>query len=307
MHEPFEEFEEARSSLERAILLDPQFADAYAALAYLWINRGGHGGDLERDIVLKEATALIDKAQQIDNSSLLMHTVKATLSLYYKWDFLTVEKELRTFELLAPSNTDLISVFSDYLLATGNLKEALKLSDNAFKQNKSSFNWVQISLAYYYNNERENAYETISTAWHLFPGDGLIFTNTIRIFNYLEKYNKTIEFFEKNTTETSPVNLISYHLGHMGVAYNKTGNKEKTYSYLNELISRSKESPVGSPSFFAAAIYTSLGQNEKALESLDKAYSDHEVEMYWLKVEPFFKPLHGDPRFENILRKIGFN
>ena len=304
MHEPFEE---ARSSLERAILLDPQFADAYAALAYLWINRGGHGGELERDIVLKEATPLIDKAQQIDNNSLLMHTTKATLSMYYKWDFHTVQKELETCELLAPSSSDLNYVFSDYLLATGNFKEALKISDNAFKLNKSMFNFVQVSLAYYHNNEPEQAYETISTAWHLSPGDGFIFTNTIRIFNYLEKYNETIEFFERNTTETSPENLIPYHLGHLGVAYNKAGNKEKSYSYLNELISRSKISPVGSPSFFAAAIYTSLGQNEKALESLDKAFSDHEVEMYWLKVEPLFKPLHGDSRFENILRKIGFN
>jgi TolB-like protein len=300
-------FEQSKSNLERAISLDPQFADAYATMANLWIGHGGHGGELERDIVVKEATLSIDKAQQLDNNSLLMHMAKATLNLYYKWDFQTVQKELETFEELAPSNSDLINVFSDYLLATGNFKEALKLSDNAFKQNKSSNNWVQISLAYYHNNEGENAYKTISSAWNLFPGDGFIFTNTIRIFNYLEKYNETIEFFEKNSTEKSPKNLIPYHLGHMGVAYSKAGNKEMTYSYLNELISRSKKSPVGSPSFFAAAIYTSLGQTEKALESLDKAFRDHEVEMYWLKVEPLFSPLHGDPRFVNILKKIGFN
>jgi len=299
-------FEQSNSNLERAISLDPQYADAYATLAFLWIGQGGHGGNLERDIVLKKVTPLIDKAQQLDKNSLLMHNFKATLNLYYNWDFQTVQKELETFELLAPSNSDLINVFSDYLLATGNFKEAVKLSENAFKQNKSSYNWVQTSLAYYYYNERENAYKTISSAWNLFPGDPFIFTNTIRIFNYLEKYNETIEFFEKNTAETSPENLIPYHLGHMGVAYNKSGNKEKTYSYLNELNKRSKKSPVGSPSFFAAAIYVSLGQNDKALESLDKAFSEHEVEMYWLKVEPLFKPLHGNPRFENILKKIGF-
>ena len=90
-----------------------------------------------------------------------MHTAKIRVSLYYKWDFLTVEKELRTFALLAPSDPDLIVAFTDYLLATGNFKEALKLSDDAFKQNKSMFNFVQLSLAYYHNNEPENAYEKI--------------------------------------------------------------------------------------------------------------------------------------------------
>ncbi len=63
---------------------------------------------------------------------------------------------------------------------------------------------------------------------------------------------------------------------------------------------------MGSPSFFAAAIYTAEGENDKAIQLLEKGYSNHEVEMYWLKVEPLFRPLHGDPRFENLLAKIGF-
>jgi tetratricopeptide (TPR) repeat protein len=298
--------EQTRSKAEKAISLDPKYADAYAAMALSWIYQGGHGGDIPRDSILVKAEPLIEKAQQLDKNSLLMHMANVNLNLYYKWDFSTVEKELETFKSLSPSNSDLNDVFSDYLLATGQFKEANKLSVYAFRQNKSMLNWVQIALVYYFNNEPEKAYKKISSAWHLFPGDEFIFTNTIRIFNYLEKYDKTIEFFERNSPVTSPQNLIPYHLGHMGVAYNNAGNSEKTNSYLNELVLRCKKSPVGSPSFFAAAIYTFLGQKDNAIEYLEKAFSDHEVEMYWLKVEPLFKDLHGDPRFENILQKIGF-
>jgi hypothetical protein len=39
---------------------------------------------------------------------------------------------------------------------------------------------------------------------------------------------------------------------------------------------------------------------------LQKAYADREVDMVWLKVDPLFRQLHGDPRFENLLQKIGF-
>jgi thiamine kinase-like enzyme len=53
-------------------------------------------------------------------------------------------------------------------------------------------------------------------------------------------------------------------------------------------------------------IYSATGQTERAFQWLHKAYNDHEVEMYWLKVEPLFKPLHNDPRFQNLLKKIGF-
>jgi hypothetical protein len=93
----------------------------------------------------------------------------------------------------------------------------------------------------------------------------------------------------------------------VGIACYKSGDLTISDSFLNELLSKSKKSPAGSPSFYAAGIYTVMGENDKAILSLEKAFDDHEVEMYWLKVEPFFQSLHGDPRFENILKKIGFN
>ena len=120
----------------------------------------------------------------------------------------------------------------------------------------------------------------------------------------MAKYDKAIELFEKGTGKQLN-DLIPFYLGHMGIAYFKTGKKSKSITYLNELLIRSRKSPVGSPSFFAAAMYTAMGENDKAFQLLEKAYTDHEVEMYWLKVEPLFRPLHGDPRFENLLIKIG--
>jgi thiamine kinase-like enzyme len=92
----------------------------------------------------------------------------------------------------------------------------------------------------------------------------------------------------------------------LGIAYFKTGRKSQSNAFLNELSSKSIKPSVGSPSYFAATVYTAMDQTDKALQSLQKAYTDHEVEMTWLKVDPLFKPLHGDPRFENLLRKVGF-
>jgi hypothetical protein len=49
------------------------------------------------------------------------------------------------------------------------------------------------------------------------------------------------------------------------------------------------------------------GDHEAAFNWLDKAIADKEVELYWLKVEPPFKPLYEDPRWDRLIDKMGFN
>ena len=68
----------------------------------------------------------------------------------------------------------------------------------------------------------------------------------------------------------------------------------------------SQESSVGSPAFYLSMLYAQMGETDLAFEWLDKAYQDHEVEMVWLKVEPPFDPLRSDPRWQEMLDKVGF-
>jgi len=75
---------------------------------------------------------------------------------------------------------------------------------------------------------------------------------------------------------------------------------------LQEIKALSEESSRGSPSFYVARVYAQRGEINTAFEWLEKAYQDHEVEMYWLKVEPPFKPLRNDPRWQDLLDKVGF-
>jgi hypothetical protein len=86
----------------------------------------------------------------------------------------------------------------------------------------------------------------------------------------------------------------------------KTGQKEKSEKIVEEIKLKSKKSPVGSPSFYIAAVYTASGQKSIALQWLEKGYMDHELEMYWLKAEPLFKFLQDEPKFKELLKKIGF-
>jgi tetratricopeptide (TPR) repeat protein len=120
----------------------------------------------------------------------------------------------------------------------------------------------------------------------------------------LGEYEKAIKLFEKELS-TKDLNVLQAEiLGPIGVAYYKTGNKSKSMMILNELLSRNKNFARNEAFFSAAQIDVAMGEKDKALFNLNKAYIRHEISMVWLKVDPTFKELHGDPRFENLLLKI---
>jgi tetratricopeptide (TPR) repeat protein len=128
----------------------------------------------------------------------------------------------------------------------------------------------------------------------------------MRIYATLGKYDKVLELFDKNLAGKPIGDLSDCFLGYLGIARYKTGKLNESSVFLNELISRGVNHAHGSPSYFAAEVYTAMDQKEKALQSLQKAFTDHEVEMVWLKVDPLFLPLNKDPRFQKLLSDIGF-
>jgi len=164
-----------------------------------------------------------------------------------------------------------------------------------------------MALAYCYSGQREKALETVDTYLNIFQIDNFMLFNSMRIYISLGKNEKVIELFDKNLSNKSINDLSDSFLGYLGIAYFKTGKKEQSSAFLDVLAAKTLKPAVGSPYYYEAAIFTGMGETEKALQSLQKAYSDHEVEMTWLKVDPLFLSLHDDQRFESLLRNVGFH
>jgi hypothetical protein len=85
--------------------------------------------------------------------------------------------------------------------------------------------------------------------------------------------------------------------------YAMSGRKAEAHKVLAELQSLSEHSYV--PATDTALIYAGLGEKDKSFAQLDKAYEEHSFTLSNLKVEPRFDPLHSDPRFADLLRRIG--
>jgi tetratricopeptide (TPR) repeat protein len=94
-------------------------------------------------------------------------------------------------------------------------------------------------------------------------------------------------------------------LAWLAVSYYKSGNKLKAQEILNEMEKMVTEKKMNTAVHLAAA-YSFIGEKEKALNMLDKAYELRDMDMIWLKEYPHFKPIHNEPRYKEMLKKVGF-
>jgi TolB-like protein len=297
-------FDQGMQMLERAIFLDPGFADAYAEMAFrrMWYM----GDTLSREQILAKVEPLLFKAMELDNNSIMAHSTLAEVKMWYYWDLETVEKELQIVRQLNPSNTEILSRFYIYLWRVGKAQEVYTICKYNFEQNKTTaYSWIFMAAAYSNIGEKEEALETIETALRLFPHRDYVIRNAARIFAEKGEYEKAINLFEKELSAIDLHNLQAEILAPVGIAYYKTGNKIKATKILNELLSRNRNFARNEASFSAAQIYVVMGEKDLALQCLEHSFTRHEMSMVNLKMDPFFKALHGDPRFENLLLKIG--
>jgi tetratricopeptide (TPR) repeat protein len=264
------------------------------------------GDTLSREQILEKVEPLLTKALQLNFNSIVAHNTLAEIRFWYYWDLETVEKEYQIVRQLNPSNSDAFFGFKYYLWRVGKAQEAYTICKDNFEQNKTTaYAWIFMANAYSEIGEKEKTLETIETAVRIFPHKDYLIRNADRIFVELGEYKKAITLFEKELSTRDLHVLQAEILAPVGIAYYKTGNKSKSTEILNELLSRNRNFARNEASFSAAQIYAAMGEKDKALLNLDKAYIRREMSMVYLKMDPLFKALHGDPRFENLLLKIG--
>jgi len=85
--------------------------------------------------------------------------------------------------------------------------------------------------------------------------------------------------------------------------YGRTGQADRARAALAKLEEWNRRQPVDAAAFVAP--YIALGDKDRAFFWLEKAYAQHSNAMTWLKVGPMFDPLRSDPRFQDLMRRVG--
>ncbi len=294
-------FAKAIELLEKAIQLDPEFADAFLGERKSTFTFTGISQVKSAKQAVEIGKPYYDKALEIDPDNIQAHIYLAHSYLWYEWDFEASDKEFQTLLELNPNYS-----WADFLIASGRFEEALERSMISFEIDPlSSGVWTDIILSHYFNNQPTEALVAISTALSGDIANHFVISDASRAYLYLEKYDKVIETIDRLFKEYEDVRSPR-PLGILAIAHYHLADFDKCNQLLQELKKKSEESSAGSPSFYLAMIYAQMGEIDTAFNWLEKAYQDHEVEMYWLKVEPPFGPLRSDPRWQGMLDKVGF-
>ena len=111
---------------------------------------------------------------------------------------------------------------------------------------------------------------------------------------------KALAEFRK-ASEASPGNTEV--LSFLGFARAAANQREDALELLDELVASSQRVHV--PPYHFAILHAGLGNSDQAFAWLEQAYEKHAVDLFTLKVEPMFDCLRSDPRFTNLLRRIG--
>jgi predicted Zn-dependent protease len=113
-------------------------------------------------------------------------------------------------------------------------------------------------------------------------------------------YLEAIEALQKGINASGGRPMLIALLGH---AYAVSGRRDEAMKILGDLKHRSKREYVSSDE--VALIYAALGEKDQAFTWLEKAYAEHAFVLAYLKVEPMLDSLRSDPRFADLVRRVG--
>jgi tetratricopeptide (TPR) repeat protein len=176
--------------------------------------------------------------------------------------------------------------------AIGELRRAVELDP------VSVLSLIDLGWVYYMAHQYDPAIEYLQRALDL----GALSEHRGLGEIYVQKgvYDKAIAHMQKFVDFADS----DYSWGYLGYAYGMAGQRDKALQILGTLQDRAKRQHVVAYAF--APLYVGLGENDKAIYALWKDYEEDATPfLLWLKVFPVFDPLRSDPRFIELLRKIG--
>jgi len=285
----------------QAIAIDRLYALAYAGLASAYNVQGAIGIAPPAETWPKAKWAA-EKAVELDDKLAKSHQVLGTVKLMYEWDWSGAKSELTRAIELNPADGEPHNLYAYYYEAKGQLDKGL--SEMRRAQELAPLSAVinaDVASAFYYQGNYEEAINAWRKAEEINPHFGLTpLCLPAQIYEQKGEYDRAIAECQKAFSIFGRDPGI---LAVLGYTYAVSGKRREAQNILAEIESLWKRryfSPID-----VALIYGGLGDKDGAFAWLTRAYDARDPQLIWVKVEPELKSLHSDPRFGDLLQRIG--
>jgi len=292
-----EELRKAVEYFHEALAIDPNYAPAHAGLAGTYLDLS-YSSYVDPKEVLSTAEEAAKTALGLDESLADAHIVLGRIKLI-NWDWEGAEQEIKRSIELDPNLATAHTWYSLYLSCQGQHDQAIAEARRARELNPRDPKYTaNIGSALYFARRYDEAIEQGKRALELDPDLG--YTNILLGYMYsakglypeaINEYKKALKLKGDNTGDQC----------YLGFALAKAGQRRAAEAILKRLqTTRVYVSP-----FELAVLYSGLGRKEEAFESLNRAYDKRDLQMQYLKVEAHYDSLRSDPRFIDLVRKVG--
>jgi TolB-like protein len=295
-----EGFQRGMAYARQAIEADPAYAAAYAWMSAIYSGLGVFGF-LPPAEAFPKAKAAAMKALEIDDSLPEAQAVLAIVRLYYEWDWSGAEQACKRAIELNPNYAWAHAFWSDWLLIMGHHKEAMAEAQLALELDPLSapLNF-KLGQKLYFWRDYDRAIELLQKALELDPN--FVSTHMMLAYVYAVK-----GMCEQSLTTCEKVSALygdsplSKALPSLILAI--AGKTDEARKILNELKKQPRLDPLSL--IVLPQTYSVMGEKTEAFEFLEAAYLERDFLLIFLNVIPAFDNIRSDPRYADLLRRMG--
>jgi tetratricopeptide (TPR) repeat protein len=258
----------------------------------------GEGGAMVYATAFYKQKTEAAKAIELDESLPDGHDELANAAMNLSWDWATAAKEFHRAQELNPSSAAVHERYAVYLERMGKLPDAMAEAERGVELDPiSARSFRDAGFTYYFSRRYDQALSMIRRAHALninLPDEGFLLGDI-----YAEK-----GMYEKSIGEFRKLGDSPHSIGHLGNAYARAGQTDAARNAIAQLQkSISKQGGVGM--YEMALVYAGLGDKNEAFTWLEEAYKMRNEGLTNLKIDPCLDPLRSDPRFNDLMRRVG--
>ena len=285
----------ANELFEAAIRADTTYALAYSGMADVYNTFRQRGFRSAAETIEKQRAAT-DKAIELDPELSEAHTSRAQLLFDYEWDWEGAGREFERAIDLDPRNTNARHWYSHYLTAMGRTEESLEQSRRAIEI--SPFDDIlrqHLGWHYLFARDYQRALEEQLKALEMNPSGG---THAFLAWAY-EGLGRNREALAECEQAIATFGGDAFAMGFVGFVLGRVGEEKRALDLAAELEAR------GDQAYYAVAmIHAGLGEHQRAMTWLERAYAHHSPGLPYLGVDPRLDDLRSDPNFGSLLRRM---
>ena len=283
----------------QAIAKDPRYAPAYDGLAYYYLTAADWF--LPAKEALPKAGDAARQALELDDTLAEAHTSLAMVHWWFDWDWPAAETEFKRSLELKPNDARAHEFYGWYLITMGR-------DDSGVEENKRAQALDPLSVetntllgqSFYFVRRYDQAIGQLRNTLDMDQSYWLAHSFLGRSYQQQGKQAEAMVEFQR---ALQIENAVAENRAMIGNAYALSGRRREAEKIIDELKELSLRSYV--PPYNIATVYAGLGDKDQAFIWLDRAYADRSFYMTWIKVDPQMDSLRPDPRFADLVRRMG--